>query len=116
MLTPQMHRLLMFIYGYNQENGTAPTFDEMRTALELASKSSIHSLLVDLAERGYIKRLPNRARAVEVIRLPADVSKAQSGKEYSFQGVKVVTNSRVPEGEIWVRSATKTLRMVVNQG
>ncbi|GAB5038383.1 LexA repressor [Bartonella henselae] len=64
----------MFIHNHMKETGVPPSFDEMKTALELTSKSGIHRLITALEERGFIRRLPNRARAVEVIRLPEKIT------------------------------------------
>ncbi|MDR1694007.1 MAG: transcriptional repressor LexA [Lactobacillaceae bacterium] len=70
MLTPRQYNLLLFINKVIKETGCCPSFDEMRDAIGLKSKSGIHSLIESLVERGYIKKLPHRARALEVIRLP----------------------------------------------
>ncbi|MEM6710960.1 MAG: transcriptional repressor LexA [Pseudomonadota bacterium] len=70
MLTPKQHELLMFIHERLRETGVPPSFDEMKDALDLKSKSGIHRLITALEERGFIRRLPNRARAMEVVRLP----------------------------------------------
>ncbi|MFN4274207.1 MAG: transcriptional repressor LexA [Aliihoeflea sp.] len=70
MLTRKQHELLMFIHQRMKESGIPPSFDEMKDALDLASKSGIHRLITALEERGFIRRLANRARALEVIRLP----------------------------------------------
>ncbi len=70
MLTPRQHQLLRFIHGYVTRHGIAPSFDEMRDALNLRSKSGIHRLMAALEERGYIRRLPHRARALELLRPP----------------------------------------------
>jgi len=72
MLTKKQHTLLMLIHERLKENGVAPSFEEMKVALELKSKSGIHRLINALEERGFIRRLPNRARALEVIKLPED--------------------------------------------
>jgi len=73
MLTKKQHELLLFIHGHLQKNGVSPSFDEMKDALALKSKSGIHRLITGLEERGFIRRLPHRARAVEVMRLPNDI-------------------------------------------
>ncbi len=73
MLTKKQRELLLFIHHRLQGGGVAPSFDEMKEALDLKSKSGIHRLITGLVERGYLQRLPNRARAVEVIRLPDDI-------------------------------------------
>ncbi|WP_455482538.1 transcriptional repressor LexA [Bartonella sp. B35(2025)] len=74
MLTCKQYELLLFIHDYIKKTGVPPSFDEMRNALELASKSGIHRLIIALEERGFIHRLPNRARAMEVIRLPDKIT------------------------------------------
>ena len=70
MLTRKQHELLMFIHERIKESGVSPSFDEMKDALDLASKSGIHRLITALEERGFLRRLPHRARALEVIKLP----------------------------------------------
>lgn len=70
MLTRKQFELLRFINERLKEAGVPPSFDEMKDALDLRSKSGIHRLITALEERGFIRRLPNRARAIEVIRLP----------------------------------------------
>jgi len=74
MLTRKQHELLLFIHACLKETGIPPSFDEMKEALDLASKSGIHRLISALEERGFIRRLPNRARALEVIRLPDSIA------------------------------------------
>ncbi len=74
MLTRKQYELLMFIHERVKETGVPPSFDEMKEALDLRSKSGIHRLITALEERGFIRRLPNRARALEVIRLPESVA------------------------------------------
>ncbi|BCP53666.1 LexA repressor [Kaistia sp. 32K] len=70
MLTRKQYELLLFINERLKEAGVPPSFDEMKDALDLRSKSGIHRLIKALEERGFIRRLPNRARALEVVRLP----------------------------------------------
>ena len=70
MLTRKQYELLVFIDRRLRESGVSPSFDEMKEALGLASKSGIHRLISGLEERGFIRRLPHRARALEVLRLP----------------------------------------------
>jgi repressor LexA len=72
MLTRKQHELLMFINQRLAATGVAPSFDEMKDALNLRSKSGIHRLISGLEERGFIRRLPHRARALEVIKLPTE--------------------------------------------
>jgi repressor LexA len=70
MLTQKQKDLLLYIHQRIRETGVSPSFDEMREALDLASKSGIHRLITALEERGFLRRLANRARALEVIKLP----------------------------------------------
>src|SRR5436190_19261709 len=70
MLTAKQRELLLFIDARLKESGISPSFDEMREALDLKSKSGVHRLISALEERGFIRRLPNRARALEVLKLP----------------------------------------------
>jgi len=70
MLTRKQHELLLLIHERLQAEGIPPSFEEMKEALSLKSKSGIHRLITGLEERGFIRRLPNRARALEVIKLP----------------------------------------------
>src|SRR6202165_2270416 len=74
MLTRKQLELLRFIHERLKESGVPPSFDEMKDALDLRSKSGIHRLITALEERGFIRRLPNRARAIEVIKLPDSVA------------------------------------------
>jgi repressor LexA len=73
MLTAKQHELIRFIQQKLEETGISPSFEEMKEALDLKSKSGVHRLISALEERGFIRRLPNRARALEVIRQPEDV-------------------------------------------
>lgn len=74
MLTAKQKELLLFIHTRVQESGVPPSFDEMKEALDLRSKSGIHRLITALEERGFIRRLPHRARALEIIKLPDAMS------------------------------------------
>ncbi|MGE5540058.1 MAG: transcriptional repressor LexA [Gemmatimonas sp.] len=74
MLTRKQHELLLFINRHLAEHGVSPSFDEMKEALNLKSKSGIHRLITGLEERGFLKRLAHRARALEVVRLPDEVA------------------------------------------
>ena len=80
MLTRKQHELLTFIHERMRESGVPPSFDEMKEALDLKSKSGIHRLITALEERGFIRRLPYRARALEVIRLPDSVATPPRGR------------------------------------
>jgi repressor LexA len=74
MLTKKQYELLLFIDRRLRDSGVSPSFDEMKEALGLRSKSGIHRLMTGLEERGFVRRLPHRARALEVLRLPENVS------------------------------------------
>lgn len=74
MLTRKQHELIRFIQVKLEETGISPSFEEMKEALDLKSKSGVHRLISALEERGFIRRLPNRARALEVLRQPDNVS------------------------------------------
>ncbi|MEH3037382.1 MAG: transcriptional repressor LexA [Sphingomonas adhaesiva] len=78
MLTRKQHELICFIQDRLNESGVSPSFEEMKDALELKSKSGVHRLISALEERGYLRRLPNRARALEVLKSPerADAKRA----------------------------------------
>ncbi|GGZ38308.1 transcriptional repressor LexA [Asticcacaulis endophyticus] len=80
MLTTKQRELLMFIHERIKESGVSPSFDEMKEALDLASKSGIHRLITALEERGFIRRLAHRARALEVIKLPDQATTAAPPK------------------------------------
>jgi repressor LexA len=80
MLTKKQHELLMFIHERIKESGVSPSFDEMKEALGLASKSGIHRLITALEERGFLRRLPHRARALEVTKLPSQATAAAPPK------------------------------------
>ena len=74
MLTAKQHELIRFIQTRLEETGISPSFEEMKEALDLKSKSGVHRLISALEERGFIRRLPNRARALEVLKQPEDVT------------------------------------------
>ncbi|MEL6541733.1 MAG: transcriptional repressor LexA [Pseudomonadota bacterium] len=76
MLTAKQHELIRFIQQRLEETGISPSFEEMKEALDLKSKSGVHRLISALEERGFIRRLPNRARALEVIKQPEDATPA----------------------------------------
>ena len=85
MLTRKQHELLMFIHERMKESGIPPSFDEMKDALDLRSKSGIHRLITALEERGFIRRLPNRARALEVVKLPDSMNPTLGGRRAKFE-------------------------------
>jgi repressor LexA len=86
VLTPRQHQLLRFIHNYVNRHGVSPSFEEMRDSLNLRSKSGIHRLISALEERGYIRRLAHRARAIELLRAPSagaalDAEEARTGAD-----------------------------------
>ena len=90
MLTRKQHELIRFIQVKLEETGVSPSFEEMKEALDLKSKSGVHRLISALEERGFIRRLPNRARALEVLKQPEDVV----GKAPTRSADNVVTLKR----------------------
>lgn len=99
MLTRKQLDLLQFIQQRMQESGVPPSFDEMKDALDLKSKSGIHRLITALEERGFLRRLPNRARAIEVIRMPESLSGAAAPRPASSGEVRRFTPSVVEGGK-----------------
>jgi repressor LexA len=108
MLTRKQFLLLTFIDKRLRETGVSPSFDEMKDALDLKSKSGIHRLIKGLEERGFLRRLPHRARALEVIRLPETLADAADPPEATNDdghgassggvegGLKVITGNFTP--------------------
>ena len=84
MLTAKQHELLLFINRRLEDSGISPSFEEMKEALDLKSKSGVHRLISALEERGFIRRLPNRARALEVVKMPENLG--GKGRRGSGQG------------------------------
>jgi repressor LexA len=84
MLTSKQKELLMFIHERLKETGIPPSFDEMKEALDLKSKSGIHRLITALEERGFVRRLPHRARAMEIVRLPESVVQTVGARSRGF--------------------------------
>ena len=104
MLTRKQYELLRFISERLKESGVPPSFDEMKDALDLRSKSGIHRLITALEERGFIRRLPNRARAIEVIKLPELQAAAGSRRGFTPSVIegnlgKVRASSSLPADE-----------------
>jgi len=106
MLTKKQYELLMFIHERVRETGVPPSFDEMKDALDLKSKSGIHRLITALEERGFIRRLEKRARAIEIVRLPENMAEgvrpaatraqAQRMAHGSVRGRAERTEHRIP--------------------
>lgn len=106
MLTRKQHELLMFIHERMKESGVPPSFDEMKDALDLKSKSGIHRLITALEERGFIRRLPNRARAMEVVRLPDSMNPSLGGKKTRFEPSVIEGDlGKVPEAPVSITTA-----------
>ena len=100
MLTSKQKELLLFIHERMQADGVPPSFDEMKDALDLKSKSGIHRLITALVERGFIRRLPHRARAIEVLKLPesSTAQAAEALRRVGFQpSVIEGAKSRTPD-------------------
>ena len=98
MLTRKQHELLMFIHERIKESGVSPSFDEMKEALDLASKSGIHRLITALEERGFLRRLPHRARALEVVKLPEQATTGRGRQPFRPQVVEGGGRAAAPEG------------------
>lgn len=96
MLTRKQHELLMFIHERIKETGVSPSFDEMKEALDLASKSGIHRLITALEERGFIRRLPHRARALEVMKLPEQATASAPARGRGGFKPQVIEGSAQP--------------------
>ena len=111
MLTRKQHELLMFIHERIQETGVSPSFDEMKEALDLASKSGIHRLITALEERGFIRRLAHRARALEVTKLP---EQATAGAPRGRAGFKpdVIEGGGVPRASVSAANDTRELPLL----
>ena len=103
MLTRKQHQLLLFIHQHLGDQGVSPSFDEMKDALGLRSKSGIHRLITALEERGFIRRLAHRARAVEILRLPENLkgtpARAEAPREAPTPPPTVGFAPRVIEGD-----------------
>jgi repressor LexA len=100
MLTPKQYELLTYIDRHLKQTGFSPSFEDMKEALQLKSKSGIHRLILALEERGFISRRPNRARALEVLRLPENaatrVSAEESVQSFSPNVIRGDFTSRIP--------------------
>lgn len=108
MLTPKQHELLRFINNRLSNGGVSPSFEEMKEALGLHSKSGVHRLVTALVERGFIRRLPNRARALEVLKLPNDLKEAATSPE--------TTPSQVISGGFGRQSQSINIPEPANEG
>jgi repressor LexA len=100
MLTAKQKELLLYIHERIKESGVSPSFDEMKEALDLASKSGIHRLITALEERGFLRRLPHRARALEVLKLPDSAAPSAPPKGRGAFKPSVVGQSRGSNGGV----------------
>ncbi|MCT2399519.1 transcriptional repressor LexA [Novosphingobium mangrovi (ex Huang et al. 2023)] len=97
MLTRKQHELLRFIQARLEESGISPSFEEMKEALDLKSKSGVHRLISALEERGFIRRLPNRARALEVLRQPEDATSKPAARPAPANSNEAAPPRSIPE-------------------
>ena len=115
MLTRKQYELLVFIHKHLNEHGISPSFDEMKAALGLKSKSGIHRLITGLEERGFIHRLPHRARALEVVRLPenqqAAAAAAQQAGKPGFQPTVIQGDFRTSLAGVAAQRATEPVSL-----
>ena len=95
MLTSKQRELLLFIDQRLKSTGVSPSFDEMREALELKSKSGVHRLISALEERGFIHRLPNRARALEVLKVPEVVELKRAATSLPARAAPIAANDTI---------------------
>lgn len=100
MLTAKQKELLLYIHERIKESGVSPSFDEMKEALDLASKSGIHRLITALEERGFLRRLPHRARALEVLKLPDSAAPSAPPKGRAAFRPSVVGQARGSNGGV----------------
>jgi repressor LexA len=103
MLTKKQYELLMFIHQRVRESGVPPSFDEMKDALDLRSKSGIHRLITALEERGYIRRLEKRARALEIVRLPENTAEGvrpAATRSQAQRLTRLEPVTRAPRGDV----------------
>jgi repressor LexA len=119
MLTRKQYELLMFVHERIRETGVPPSFDEMKDALDLKSKSGIHRLITALVERGFIHRLEHRARALEVIKLPENTTQSPRFKSGGFAPALVENTGSLrgktpamPAGAIAAAAANTSIPLV----
>lgn len=109
MLTKKQYELLVFIDQRLKDTGVSPSFDEMKDALGLASKSGIHRLITGLEERGFIRRLPHRARALEILKRPENIDMGTKGftpnvikGDFKMTGAEPQNNPAQDEGVVQI--------------
>lgn len=110
MLTRKQYQLLMYIHDCLQKQGVPPSFDEMKDALNLKSKSGIHRLITGLEERGFLRRLPHRARALEIVRLPENMDAKPLAPKPAFSP-RVVAKNELPPTAIPVPVAANLIQL-----
>ena len=114
MLTKKQYELLMFIHQRVRESGVPPSFDEMKDALDLRSKSGIHRLITALEERGYIRRLEKRARALEIVRLPENAAEGVRPAATRNQALRLAKPE--PSGRGWSAFCSSPPKHAKNRG
>ena len=112
MLTRKQHELLMFIHERIKETGVSPSFDEMKEALDLASKSGIHRLITALEERGFIRRLAHRARALEVLKMPEQATASAPSRGRAAFTPQVIEGAGRPAAAIQPANDTRELPLL----
>ncbi|HQT67873.1 MAG TPA: transcriptional repressor LexA [Acetobacteraceae bacterium] len=105
MLTPKQHELLIFIDRHLRATGCSPSFEEMKDALDLRSKSGIHRLISALEERGFLRRHKHRARALEVIKLPEDIAQRRESASMPANTNEAAFSPRIIQGDFSHRFA-----------
>jgi repressor LexA len=113
MLTRKQYDLLVFIHQRTQRDGVSPSFDEMKEALDLRSKSGIHRLITALEERGFIRRLAHRARAIEVVRLPENMATGAPERPRRGFTPTLVAENKPPKPEHARRVETSGLEIPI---
>lgn len=111
MLTRKQHELLSFIQTRLDDSGISPSFEEMKEALDLKSKSGVHRLISALEERGFIRRLPNRARALEVIREPESLGAKAPARTDGARGVAARPAAPAPAPSAAPRAANDVVEI-----
>ena len=101
MLTAKQHELIRFIQQRLEDTGISPSFEEMKEALDLKSKSGVHRLISALEERGFIRRLPNRARALEVVKLPENAVMGSPAPVAAIAAAKATVAAAMRPGRAW---------------
>src|ERR1700743_3286986 len=107
MLTRKQYELLMFIHERIRESGIPPSFDEMKDALDLKSKSGIHRLITALEERGFLRRMEKRARALEIMKLPDNVSETLRPATTRSQSMRAARPRHGRSGENRITTAAR---------